>query len=367
MKTNLLFLIILTALCGAASAQDPVNIGDRRELFLDNILVDRLEGGAQRVFHKPVPREVVITFDKPWEGNTCLAVAVFQVGDVYRLYYRASNTPGSAGGEKRGAHTFDAYAESADGRHWTRPALGLVEFQGSKDNNLIPKPAAPKGWALDAITPFRDENPEAAADAQIIGGGADGCNRAVHVVEMQGHSGTRFVNSQIYGDIIVEATNHAPLTFSACGLFGSMHAANGIGLARIEGGGKVSFTDCHIHCIDPRNTPEQADCKCAVASFSTATPLVITSCSKPESPTPTSATTPHAQPSPSSIMRRARPWCGTISARCEADHETRSAPIDLLRHRCSNVPRYGGAGPESNLDPGGPAAHPERPFWCEPV
>jgi hypothetical protein len=37
-------------------------------------------------------------------------------------------------------------------------------------------------------------------------------------------------------------------------MFGSMWAANGIALARIEGGGKVSFTDCHIHCIDPRNT-----------------------------------------------------------------------------------------------------------------
>jgi hypothetical protein len=91
-------------------------------------------------------------------------------------------------------------------------------------------------------------------NALITGGGADGCNRAVHVMEMQGHSGARFVNSQIYGDIIVEATNNAPLTFSACGLFGSMWAANGIALARIEGGGKVSFTDCHIHCIDPRNT-----------------------------------------------------------------------------------------------------------------
>lgn len=32
-----------------------------------------------------------------------------------------------------------------------------------------------------------------------------------------------------------------------------MHAANAIGLARIEGGGKVSFTDCHVHCLDPRN------------------------------------------------------------------------------------------------------------------
>jgi hypothetical protein len=91
-------------------------------------------------------------------------------------------------------------------------------------------------------------------NAQITGGGADGCNRAVHVVEMQGHSGARFVNSQIYGDIIVEAANNGPLTFSACAMFGSMWAANGIGLARVEGGGKVSLTDCHIHCIDPRNT-----------------------------------------------------------------------------------------------------------------
>ncbi len=92
-------------------------------------------------------------------------------------------------------------------------------------------------------------------NAQIIGGGADLCNRAVHVVELQGHSGTRFVNSQIYGDIIVESTNHGPVQFTACGLFGSAYGVHGVGLAHIEGGGKVSFTDCHIHCIDPRNTP----------------------------------------------------------------------------------------------------------------
>ncbi len=91
-------------------------------------------------------------------------------------------------------------------------------------------------------------------NAMIIGGGADLCNRAVHVVELQGHSGTRFTNSQIYGDIIVESSNHGPLQFSVCGLFGSVYGSHGVGLARIEGGGKVSFADCHIHCIDPRNT-----------------------------------------------------------------------------------------------------------------
>lgn len=99
------------------------------------------------------------------------------------------------------------------------------------------------------------DNPayQGGGNAQVMGGGADLCNRAVHVVQMQGHSGTRFTNSQIYGDIVVEPTNHGPLQFSTCGMWGSAFGKHGVALARIDGGGKVSFTDCHIHCIDPRN------------------------------------------------------------------------------------------------------------------
>jgi hypothetical protein len=165
MRTNLVLLNVLAALCGEAHAKDILDIGSRRELFLDNLLVDRLEGGAQRVFHHPVPREVVITFDQPWEGNTCGYVTVFRDGERYRMYYRAQNVPGSAGGEKRGSHAFDCYAESPDGIHWTRPVLGQVEFQGSKDNNILLRPAAPAGWYAEGINPFRDENPAAAPDA----------------------------------------------------------------------------------------------------------------------------------------------------------------------------------------------------------
>jgi len=51
----------------------------------------------------------------------------------------------------------------------------------------------------------------------------------------------------------VESSNHGPLQFTACALFGSVYGSHGVGLASIDGGGKVSFTDCHIHCIDPRN------------------------------------------------------------------------------------------------------------------
>ena len=38
-----------------------------------------------------------------------------------------------------------AYAESADGIHWTRPALGLAEYDGSRDNNLVLMEPAPLG------------------------------------------------------------------------------------------------------------------------------------------------------------------------------------------------------------------------------
>ena len=35
-------------------------------------------------------------------------------------------------------HTHTAcYAESRDGIHWARPSLGLIEFEGSKENNIV--------------------------------------------------------------------------------------------------------------------------------------------------------------------------------------------------------------------------------------
>ncbi len=58
---------------------------------------------------------------------------VINDGDLFRLYTR----------DGRGAK-FDGdvtevtrYCESRDGIHWTKPKLGLIEIDGSKDNNVI--------------------------------------------------------------------------------------------------------------------------------------------------------------------------------------------------------------------------------------
>ena len=134
----------------------PVNIGSRLELMVDDHLLARLGGGARRRLNSPVPRDVALPLDAPWEGNACGGFTVFEDGGRYRMYYRGQNFEydgkelGTPGGK------FICYAESADGIHWERPELGLVEFKGSTKNNIL----------LDAreilngmFSPFKDGNP----------------------------------------------------------------------------------------------------------------------------------------------------------------------------------------------------------------
>ena len=139
----------------------PIHIGSRRELFVDDYLVEQISGQAKLCLHRPVPREVVFTTDSPWEGNTCAYYTLFQDDDMYRMYYRASGAvPNSE---------LICYAYSHDGIHWIRPVLGLIEFNGSAENNIVHD-----GVARHNFAPFKDTNPDCAKDAayKAIGGHA---------------------------------------------------------------------------------------------------------------------------------------------------------------------------------------------------
>ena len=50
-----------------ADGPEVVDIGGRRELFVDHFLIDRLDG-ARLKLHAPLAREKVFTMDRPWEG-----------------------------------------------------------------------------------------------------------------------------------------------------------------------------------------------------------------------------------------------------------------------------------------------------------
>jgi hypothetical protein len=134
-------------------------IRNRLEPLVDEYLIDKLLGSAKLVVQKPTPREVVLTADAPWEGNTSAYYIVFRDGDKFRMYYRGSHFDEQT---KKASHREVAcYAESSDGIHWTKPDLGLFEFEGSKHNNIVWD-----GEATHCFTPFLDTNPAAKPEAR---------------------------------------------------------------------------------------------------------------------------------------------------------------------------------------------------------
>jgi len=138
------------------------DLGARLEPLVDDQLIESFSGGAELELHSPVDREVVITHDRPWEGNTSTYHTVFNDGEKYRMYYRGHHMAEHGTGKIENHREVVCYAESDDGIHWTKPNLGLFEFNGSKDNNIV--------WAdgpgVHNFAPFYDANPEAAPDAK---------------------------------------------------------------------------------------------------------------------------------------------------------------------------------------------------------
>ena len=131
----------------------PVDLGSRWELFVDQWLVDAKSGIEHRL-NDPQRAEVVLVTDAAWEGPTSGYYSVAQDGDVIRLYYR-----GYASGSDASENQVTCMAESRDGVHFTRPNLGIIEIDGSKDNNVIWQ-----GIESHNMAPFHDTNPDCKPD-----------------------------------------------------------------------------------------------------------------------------------------------------------------------------------------------------------
>jgi hypothetical protein len=114
-----------------ATAQEPtaVELGTRRELFVDRHLIARLEGAELRL-QVPQPAGPILKIDRPWEGNHNFGTGVYRHDGRYHLYYR------SMPGRDFGKH-YCGVAVSDDGITWTKPNLGLVEVDGTRENNLV--------------------------------------------------------------------------------------------------------------------------------------------------------------------------------------------------------------------------------------
>jgi hypothetical protein len=121
-------------LTGSDHAPLPRPLGTRRQLFLDDWVIDRREG-LEREQGEPVknPNNPVVRREYPWEAARCelygSAVADPE-GRRLQLFYSAMLRP---------YETRMAYAESVDGGdHWTKPLLDIFRLEGQPTNVVWP-------------------------------------------------------------------------------------------------------------------------------------------------------------------------------------------------------------------------------------
>ncbi len=130
-----------------------INIGKQRECFFDDYLTDTMRTTAEARVHNPIRREKVLVHDAPWEGCSCDYHNFFYDKEYgkYKMYYLGWKV------SEKGAvvgKILPCYAESTDGIHWEKPSLGLVEFEGSTENNIL------LSCDVDNFMVFKDDNPE---------------------------------------------------------------------------------------------------------------------------------------------------------------------------------------------------------------
>lgn len=133
-----------------------IDIGSRREVFWDCYLVDSDKTTAKLTINRPTKLEPAFELDAPWEGNSVSYPEIVRVDDIYRMYYLTGNhKPDSPTGA---TCMCLCMMESTDGINWTRPNLGICEWDGTRDNNIIMMESEEN--FLDNFFVFYDENPD---------------------------------------------------------------------------------------------------------------------------------------------------------------------------------------------------------------
>ena len=109
---------------------------EHRQLFVDDYLIGKLVN-VKRTLHQPAKHPApLIRPVHPWENFAVQTrTAPFWVPEekVWKFFYMAFAKKGKGIREQ---HT-SLYAVSKDGLRWDKPVLNLVEWDGSKANNLV--------------------------------------------------------------------------------------------------------------------------------------------------------------------------------------------------------------------------------------
>lgn len=114
-----------------------LDVGTQKQLFLDDDFLVESSRGIRRVMQQPVkhPANPILVPDRPWEHGGITGGTILQEEGLLKMWYRPHYGQHEIPGNGQIMRT--AYATSTDGIHWEKPNLGLIEYEGSKANNLV--------------------------------------------------------------------------------------------------------------------------------------------------------------------------------------------------------------------------------------
>ena len=108
------------------------DVADRKQLFIDHRFIDTARN-VELTVNPPVklPGPVLIS-EHPWEAFSIGWSCVLEDDGLFKLWYSACGADQWTGGP-----WYLCYAISEDGLTWEKPELGLIEYDGSKRNNIV--------------------------------------------------------------------------------------------------------------------------------------------------------------------------------------------------------------------------------------
>ena len=111
-------------------AQPLHDFGTEKQILFDDDLVEEKRGFTLAINPPQRSEHPALLPDKPWDagGVSHSSVVVGENGEHKMWYYGVA--------PERKSHAM-CYATSADGVTWEKPELGLFEYEGSKQNNIV--------------------------------------------------------------------------------------------------------------------------------------------------------------------------------------------------------------------------------------
>jgi len=122
-----------------ALTTDLIDVGTETQLFVDDWAIQQTQAVARQIHplikHRGNP---ILRPDRVWEGNYAMPETVLydESERVFKMWYRCLGVPEDA----RSSGAQFCYSVSDDGIDWKKPELGLVDYWGSRKNNLIKGP-----------------------------------------------------------------------------------------------------------------------------------------------------------------------------------------------------------------------------------